>query len=86
MKLFTPGPIAMDTETIIEAGRQPQYFRTAEFSQMVDECVEMLGDILNVPDYAKMIFLTASGTAAMEATVINLFTERDKIIIINGGS
>jgi aspartate aminotransferase-like enzyme len=86
MKLFTPGPITMDTETIIEAGRQPQYFRTSEFSQIVDECVEMLGDILNVPDYAKMIFLTASGTAAMEATVINLFTERDKIIIINGGS
>jgi aspartate aminotransferase-like enzyme len=45
----------------------------------------MLGDILNVPDNANMIFLTASGTAAMEATVINLFTERDKILIINGG-
>jgi aspartate aminotransferase-like enzyme len=46
----------------------------------------MLGDILNVPNNAKMIFLTASGTAAMEAAVINIFTERDKILIINGGS
>jgi aspartate aminotransferase-like enzyme len=86
MKLFTPGPIAMDTETLVEAGRQSQYFRTPEFSQIIDECAEMLGDILNVPDKAKMIFLTASGTAAMEAAVINLFTEQDKIIIINGGS
>jgi aspartate aminotransferase-like enzyme len=86
MKLFTPGPIIMDTEILVEAGRQSQYFRTIEFSQIVDECVEMLGDILNVPDYAKIIFLTASGTAAMEATVINLFSEQDKIIVINGGS
>jgi aspartate aminotransferase-like enzyme len=85
MKLFTPGPVAMDPETIIEAGRQSQYFRTPEFSLMVNECVEMLGDILNVPDNGKMIFLTASGTAAMEAVVLNLFTERDKILIINGG-
>ncbi|MDR0442991.1 MAG: aminotransferase class V-fold PLP-dependent enzyme [Treponema sp.] len=86
MKLFTPGPIMMAPETIIEAGRQSQYFRTPEFSKMLSECAEMLGDILNAPDYAKMIFLTGSGTAAMEATVTNLFTEQDKIIIINGGS
>jgi aspartate aminotransferase-like enzyme len=30
--------------------------------------------------------LTASGTAAMEACVMNLFTERDKILVVNGGS
>ncbi|MDR2658501.1 MAG: aminotransferase class V-fold PLP-dependent enzyme [Spirochaetaceae bacterium] len=86
MKLFTPGPIMMDPETIIEAGRQSQYFRTPEFSQIVNDCAEMLGEVLNVPDNAKMVFLTASGTAAMEAAVINIFTERDKILIINGGS
>ena len=33
-----------------------------------------------------MIFLTASGTAAMEATVINLFSDLDKLLVVNGGS
>jgi aspartate aminotransferase-like enzyme len=86
MKLFTPGPVMMDPETIIEAGRQPEYFRTPAFSHIVHECEQMLGEILDVPDYAKMIFLTASGTAAMEAAVMNIFTDQDKILIINGGS
>jgi aspartate aminotransferase-like enzyme len=33
-----------------------------------------------------MIFLTASGTAAMEASVMNLFTAKDRVLIINGGT
>jgi len=86
MKLFTPGPITMDPETLVEAGKQSQYFRTPEFSKMMLECADMLAETLDAPKNARMIFLTASGTAAMEATVMNLFTERDKIIVINGGS
>lgn len=86
MKLFTPGPVAMDPQTIAEAGKQPQYFRTPEFSKILGECSQMLKTALDAPDSAKMIFLTASGTAAMEATVLNLFSGHDKIIIINGGS
>ena len=86
MMLFTPGPVVMDPETIIEAGRQPQYFRTPEFSKLILECAEMLKKTLDAPENAEIIFLTASGTAAMEAAVMNLFTEKDKILIINGGS
>ena len=86
MKLFTPGPIAMDDETIAIGGTQAQYFRTPEFSRLMLECESMLKKALDVPDDARMIFLTASGTAAMEATVMNLFTTKDKVLILNGGT
>jgi aspartate aminotransferase-like enzyme len=86
MKLFTPGPITMDPETIIIGGKQSQYFRTPQFSQKMLECMEMLKSVLDAPSDARIIFLTASGTAAMEASVINLFTPRDKVLIISGGT
>ncbi len=85
-KLFTPGPIAMDPETIAIGGTQSQYFRTPEFSKMMLECNEMLQTALDAPKDTRMIFLTASGTAAMEATVMNLFTAQDKLLIISGGT
>jgi aspartate aminotransferase-like enzyme len=86
MKLFTPGPITMDPETIAIGGTQSQYFRTPAFSQKMLNCMEMLKKSLDAPKDARMIFLTASGTAAMEATVINLFSSRDKLLIISGGT
>ena len=38
------------------------------------------------PEDARAVFLTGSGTAAMEAAVMNLFTERDRVLVVNGGS
>jgi aspartate aminotransferase-like enzyme len=86
MKLFTPGPIAMDPETLAVGGIQSQYFRTPEFSQIMLNCVEMFKIVLDAPEDTRMIFLTASGTAAMEASVMNLFTSKDKVLIISGGT
>ena len=86
MKMFTPGPIAMDDETLNIGGLQSQYFRTQEFSEVLMECDTMLKKILDAPEGARTIFLTASGTAAMEATVINLFTAKDRVLVLNGGT
>jgi aspartate aminotransferase-like enzyme len=38
------------------------------------------------PETARALFLTGSGTAAMEAAVMNVFTPEDKVLLINGGS
>jgi aspartate aminotransferase-like enzyme len=76
----------MDPETISIGGMQTQYFRTPEFSQIMFDCAEMLKKVLDAPSDARMIFLTASGTAAMEASVINLFTKKDKVLILSGGT
>ncbi|MDR1182548.1 MAG: aminotransferase class V-fold PLP-dependent enzyme, partial [Bacteroidales bacterium] len=86
MKLFTPGPIAMDPETIAIGGKQSQYFRTPVFSSVMLDCMNMLQTVLDAPSDSRMIFLTASGTAAMEASVMNLFTPQDKLLVIAGGT
>ncbi len=41
--------------------------------------------LLNAPKSSRVIFLTASGTAGMEATVQNLLNKNDETIVINGG-
>ncbi|MGP1489463.1 MAG: pyridoxal-phosphate-dependent aminotransferase family protein [Treponema sp.] len=84
--LFTPGPILMDAETLAEGGKQAQYFRTPAFSEQMLECMSMLQQVLGASSDDPVIFLTASGTAAMEATVANLFTDKDKLLVIDGGT
>lgn len=86
MKLFTPGPIEMDPQTIKIGGIQQQYFRTSEFSKLMLECMNGLQNIVDAPKDSRVIFLTASGTGAMEATILNLFTEKDRLLIIEGGT
>ncbi|MBE5884354.1 MAG: alanine--glyoxylate aminotransferase family protein [Lachnospiraceae bacterium] len=86
MKLFTVGPVEMFPETLEISGRQLPYFRTPEFSEIMLENERLLKESVGAPTEAKTVFLTASGTGAMEAAVINCFTEADKLLIINGGS
>lgn len=38
------------------------------------------------PAQSRVAFITGSGTASMEATVMNVFTPEDKVLVINGGS
>ena len=86
MKLFTLGPVEMYDHTF-EVAKQPvPYFRTPEFSAVVLECEKLLKKFAKAEDEAKTVFLTCSGTGAMEATVINCFDEKDKLLVIDGGS
>ncbi|MFQ7615865.1 pyridoxal-phosphate-dependent aminotransferase family protein [[Clostridium] scindens] len=86
IKLFTVGPAQMYQHTLDVRSKMVPYFRTSEFSNiMLDNC-EMLKETMNAPKDAEVIFLTASGSGAMEATVINCFDENDKLLVISGGT
>ena len=61
------------------------YFRNEAFSDVLLECEKNLLKITNAPYGSRVLFFTASGTAAMEAAVINLISIEDKTIVINGG-
>lgn len=86
MKLFTVGPVEMYPETLEESSRPIPYFRTPEFSDIMLESERLLLDLANAPEGSRAIFLTASGTGAMEATVINCLCESDLVLTIDGGS
>lgn len=82
---FTVGPV-QEYENVLKIGasRTP-YFRNASFSKIMLENEEMLKSLAYAPPEARAVFLTASGTGAMEAAIMNSFTERDKVLVVNGG-
>ena len=83
---FTVGPvIASETVRAIGAEQVP-YFRTAEFSELMLENERLIKKFAKASDAARVVFITGSGTASMEAAVINLFNEKDKVLVIDGGN
>lgn len=86
MKLFTVGPVEMYPDTLEESSRQVPYFRTDAFSQILLHTEEMLLELAHAPAASRAVFLTASGTGAMEAAIINCLNSRDRVITIDGGS
>ena len=83
---FTVGPVQSD-ETIRNVGaEQVPYFRTPEFSGIMLENERLMLKFSKAPKGSRAIFITGSGTASMEATVMNVLTPEDKAIVVNGGS
>ncbi len=83
---FTVGPVMSDPAVIEVAGHSTPYFRTPEFSEIMYENEEMMLEYLHAPAGSKCVFLTASGTGAMESCVMNILNGDDKVIVINGGT
>lgn len=87
MELFTIGPVEMYESTLNIRSRQIPYFRTTDFSKLNLETDEMLKRTIGTSNESKVIYLTASGTAAMEATVMNcLDADEDYVLVIEGGT
>ena len=83
---FTVGPVQTSEEIRKIGGEQIPYFRTTEFSELMLENEKIIKKMAKAPETSKAVFITGSGTAAMEATIINTLNKNDKAIIINGGS
>lgn len=83
---FTVGPVMSgDAVRAVGSGQVP-YFRTPEFSEVMFQNERLMLRFAHAPEGSRAAFITGSGTASMEATVMNLLTPRDKAIVINGGS
>lgn len=86
MKLFTVGPVQMYPETLRIEGTQQPYFRTPKFSKVMKDIEGWFLDSVHAPEGSEFIALTSSGTGAMDATVSNLLSQNDRVLVINGGS
>lgn len=84
MKLFTVGPVEMYPEILEIGSHQIPYFRNQYFSDIMYELDSNLKKLMNMAEDDKNIILTASGTGAMEAVVINCLTSEDKALVISG--
>lgn len=83
---FTVGPVMSSPDIIEIANHSTPYFRTPEFSEFMKENEQLMLEFLHAPEKSRCVFLTSSGTGAMESLVMNVLNEQDEVIVINGGS
>lgn len=83
---FAVGPVQMSDEVRSVGAEQVPYFRTPEFSRVMLENEALLLKFAGAPEASRVAFLTGSGTAAMEAAVMNLFGNEDRVLVVEGGS
>ena len=83
---FTVGPVMSSKEVCSIGALQVPYFRTAEFSKIMLENEKYMLQYTKAPVGSKTVFMTCSSTGSMEAVIMNCFTPKDKVLIINGGT
>lgn len=83
---FTVGPVMSSEEIRKIGGEQIPYFRTNEFSEVCLENERLLKEFFKAEEASRIVFMTGSGTASMEAAVINTLTKDDRALIVNGGA
>ena len=83
---FTVGPVMTWDNILNIGGQQVPYFRTSEFSDIMIENERLMCEFACAPENSRTVFLTGSGTMAMEAAVINFLSPDDRALVINGGS
>ena len=83
---FTVGPVQSEEDVLFVGGEQVPYFRTPEFSELMLQNERLMKECAGADENARALFITGSGTAAMEASVMNVFDARDRVLVVNGGT
>ena len=83
---FTVGPVQSSDAVHRIGAEDVPYFRTAEFSEVMLENERLMLKFAGAPAGSRAVFITGSGTASMEAAVMNVLTPEDRALVVNGGS
>ena len=83
---FTVGPVQSSVAVRAIGAEQVPYFRTSEFSDVMYENERLIKKFAKASDDSKVVFLTSSGSGAMETAIMNTLTPNDKALVVNGGS
>lgn len=81
--LFTPGPVPVSPKVLLTQAQPMIHHRLPEFSEILKEIRENLKYLFQTRK--EVYFFASSGTGAMEAAIVNLFSPGDKVIVVEGG-
>jgi aspartate aminotransferase-like enzyme len=81
--LMTPGPTPVPEDIRKEMARPIIHHRTKEYQAIFKDATEGLKRIFKTS--ADLFTFTSSGTGAMEASIANVLSPGDKIIVVRGG-
>lgn len=82
-RLFTPGPVEIPVRILRAMSQVPPHHRTEGFRATYSKVSEDLKWLHQTQ--GEVLMLAASGTGAMEATVVNLMSSGDKALVLVGG-
>lgn len=83
---FTVGPVQTGDEVKKIGGMDTPYFRTDEFSKIMFENERLILEFSDAAPNSRAVFITGSGTASMEMSIMNTLTQNDNVLVVNGGS
>jgi aspartate aminotransferase-like enzyme len=81
--LLAPGPTPVPETVLLEMARPVIHHRTGEFSAIFDNVRKRLPEVFGTKQ--EVLMLAGSGTAGMEAAVINTLNTGEKVLIIDAG-
>jgi len=82
-RLFTPGPTPVPEDVLLRLAAPLIHHRHPEFRALLERVQMNLRTVFQTRE--PVLTLTASGTGAMEACVVNLLSAGDTVIAVNGG-
>jgi serine---pyruvate transaminase len=82
-RLMTPGPAMVPEDVLLELARPVIHHRSNEFKQVFTDVVAGLKEVFQTRN--DVLILTASGTGAMEAAVVNAVPPGGKALVLNAG-
>ena len=83
IRLFTPGPVEIPPRILRALAQVPPHHRTEGFRETLSRVVEQLRELHGTR--GEVFLLSASGTGAMEAAVVNVMRAGEKALAITGG-
>jgi aspartate aminotransferase-like enzyme len=83
LMLMIPGPTPVPEKVLLALAKHPIGHRTGEFSEILAEVSQNLKWLHQTEN--DVLILTASGTGAMEAGIINFLSPGDRVLVGNNG-
>ncbi len=81
--LMAPGPTAIPSQVLLAMARPVIHHRTPEFKAILKEVNQGLKHLFKTKN--PVVTLSASGTGAMEAAVVNTLSRGDRALVVRGG-
>ena len=83
LMLMIPGPTPVPEQVLLAMAKHPIGHRTADFSNIIAEVTQGLKWLHQTS--SDVLILTASGTGAMEAGIINFLSPGDRVLVGSNG-
>ncbi len=82
-RLFTPGPISVPEDVLLEMAKPIIHHRTPEFLEIAKQAIEGIKYFFKTKN--DVFIIAGSGTSSMEAAVVNVMSPGEKALVISAG-